>query len=93
MNHIIFYTFEEFFEYFSLPQNCSIRLTSEQCAYFEFYPYKSDIVCIRGWIHEFNHKEVQVSFKYREFSLGRTVWSFEDANKYIRKIDYYYEDC
>ena len=92
MNHRIFYTFEEFFEYFELPRHCSIRLTSTENAYFEFYPYKEDVVVIRGWIKEFNHKEVQVSFKYREFSLGGAVWSFEDAKKYIRKIDYYYED-
>ena len=92
MAHRIFYTFEEFFEYFELPQRCSIRLTSEETAYFEFHPYKEDVVVIRGWIEEFNHKEVQVSFKYREFRLGSAVWSFEDAKKYIRKIDYYYED-
>jgi len=49
-------------------------------------------VTIRGWIKEFNHKEVQVSFKYREFNLGDTIWSFEDAKKYIKKIDYYYEE-
>lgn len=90
--HRTFYTFEEFFEYFKLPQHCSMRLTSEENAYFEFHPYKGDDVIIRGWIEEFNHKEVQVSFKYREFSLGGTVWSFEDAKKYIQKIDYYYED-
>ena len=92
MAHSIFYTFEEFFEYFNLPQQCSIRLTSEETAYFEFCPYKGDAVVIRGWIEEFDHKEVQVSFKYREFGLGSTIWSFEDAKKYIRKIDYYYED-
>ena len=92
MKHRIFYTFEEFFEYFSLPQKCSRRLSSEECAYFEFYPYKSDIVIIRGWIKEFNHREVQVSFKYREFSLGNTTWSYDDAKKYISKIDYYYEE-
>ncbi len=92
MTHRIFYTFEEFFEYFKLPQHCSIKLTSEETAYFEFYPYKNDIVTIRGWIKEFNHKEVQVSFKYREFNLGDTIWSFEDAKKYINKIDYYYEE-
>ena len=92
MKNRIFNSFEEFLSYFKLSKNCSMRLTSEQWAYFEFYPYKNDNVCIRGWIDEFNHKEVQVSFKYREFNLGRTVWSFEDANKYIRKIDYYYED-
>ena len=92
MSHRIFYTFKEFFEYFELPRNCSIRLTSEETAYFEFRPYKEDVVVIRGWIKEFNHKEVQVSFKYREFGLGDAVWSFEDAKKHIRKIDYYYED-
>lgn len=92
MSHRIFYSFEEFFEYFELSRNCSIRLTSEETAYFEFHPYKVDVVVIRGWIKEFNYKEVQVSFKYREFWLGSTVWSFEDAKKYIQKIDYYYED-
>ena len=92
MNHRIFNTFDDFFEYFKLPQHCSIRLNSNETAYFEFYTYRGDIVVIRGWIKEFNHKEVQVSFKYREFGLGGTVWSFEDAKKYIRKIDYYYED-
>jgi hypothetical protein len=89
MAHRIFSTFEEFFEYFELPRHCSLRLTSDEIAYFEFYPYKGDVVVIRGWIKEFNHKEVQVSFKYKEFGLGSTVWSFEDAKKYIRKIDYY----
>lgn len=49
MNHKIFNTFEEFFEYFELPKSCSIRLTSEECAYFEFYPYKNDIVVIPCW--------------------------------------------
>lgn len=92
MSHRTFYTFEEFFEYFELPRNCSIMLTSEETAYFEFHPYKGDVVVIRGWIKELNHKEVQVSFKYKEFGLGGTVWSFEDAKKYIQKIDYYYED-
>ena len=92
MSHRIFNTFEEFFKYFELPQHCTIRLNSEQCAYFEFYPYNRDIVVIRGWIEGFNHKEVRVSFKYREFRLGSTVWSFEEAKKYIQKIDYYYED-
>ena len=92
MAHRIFYTFEEYFEYFELPQHCSIRLTSEENAYFEFQPYKVDAVVIRGWIEEFNHKEVRVSFKYKEFRLGSAVWSFEDAQKYIQKIDYYYED-
>ncbi len=92
MAHRIFHTFEEFFEHFELPRNCTIRLTSEENAYFEFYPYKGDVVVIRGWIEEFNHKEVRVSFKYREFRLGSTVWSFEEAKEYIRKIDYYYED-
>lgn len=92
MSHRIFYTFEEFFEYFELPRHCSIRLTSEENAYFEFHPYKKDVVVIRGWIEEFNHKEVQVSFKYKEFRLGGIVWSFEEAKEYIRKIDYYYED-
>lgn len=87
-----FYTFEEFFEYFKLPRHCSMRLTFKEIAYFEFHPYKGDDVVIRGWIEEFNHKEVRVLFKYREFSLGGTVWSFEDAKKYIQKIDYYYED-
>jgi len=91
-SHRIFNSFEEFFEYFKLPRNRSIRLASEETAYFEFHPYKGDDVVIRGWIKEFNHKEVQVSFKYREFGLGGTVWSFEDAKKYIRKIDYYFED-
>ena len=92
MVHKIFYTFEEFFEYFELPWNCSMRLTSEENAYFEFHPYKNDDVVIRGWIKEFNHKVVQVSFKYREFWLGDAVWSFGDAKKYIQKIDYYHED-
>jgi len=92
MSHRIFDTFEEFFDYFELPRHCSIRLTSEENAYFEFRPYKGDAVVIRGWIEEFNHKEVRVSFKYKEFGLGGTIWSFEDAKKYIRKIDYYYED-
>lgn len=85
----VFYTFQEFFEYFELPRHCSKRLTSEETAYFEFHPYKGDAVVIRGWIEEFNHEYVQVSFKYREFGLGDVVWSFEDAKKYIKKIDYY----
>lgn len=92
MSHRIFYTFEEFFEYFELPRHCSIRLTSEEIAYFEFHPYKEDVVVIRGWIEEFNNKEVQVSFKYKEFRLGGILWFFEEAKEYIRKIDYYYED-
>lgn len=81
MKHRIFYSFEGFFEYFELPQHCSIRLTSEENAYFEFHPYKGDAVVIRGWIEEFSHKEVRVSFKYKELRLGGTVWSFEDAKK------------
>ena len=92
MSHRVFHTFEEFFNYFNLPKHCSIRLTSAENAYFEFQPYKGDVVVIRGWIEEFNHEEVQVSFKYKEFSLGSAVWSFEKAKEYIRKIDYYYED-
>lgn len=92
MAHRIFHTFEEFFEHFGLPQHCSKKLTSEETAYFEFHPYKKDAVVIRGWIEEFSHEEVRVSFKYREFRLGGAIWSFEDAKKYIQKIDYYYED-
>jgi hypothetical protein len=87
-----FDTFEEFFKYFELSQHCSIRIPSNENAYFEFHPYKGDNVVIRGWIKEFNHEEVRVSFKYKEFNLGDTVWSFEDAKKYIRRIDYYYEE-
>ena len=90
--HIPFNTFDEFFEFFDLPKSCSIRLTSDEIAHFEFHPYKNDIVVIRGWIEEFDHNEVQVSFKYREFDLGRTIWNLETARKYISKIDYYYED-
>jgi len=92
MSHRTFNTFEKFFEYFNLPQHCSIRISSAENAYFEFHPYKGDAVVIRGWIKEFNNKEVQVSFKYKEFSLGDAVWSFDDAKKHIQKIDYYYED-
>ena len=92
MAHITFHTFEEFFNHFELPQHCSMRLTSAENAYFEFNPYKGDNVVIRGWVKEFNNKEVRVSFKYKEFWLGGVVWSFEDAKKYIQKIDYYYEE-
>ncbi len=92
MAHRNFSTFEEFFEYFELPMHCTIRLTSGETAYFEFCPYKGDAVVIRGWIEEFNHKEVKVSFKYKEFRLGEMVWPFEDAKKYIQKINYYYEE-
>ena len=91
MSHITFYTFVDFFEYFNLPEHCSVRISSDENAYFEFHPYKGDNVVIRGWIKEFNHEEVQVSFKYRQFGLGDAVWSFEDAKKYIQKIDYYFE--
>ena len=92
MLHKTFNTFEEFFEYFKVPRHGSIRLPSNENAYFEFQPYERDTVVIRGWIEEFNHEEVQVSFKYKEFRLGSAVWSFEDAKKYIQRIDYYYED-
>ncbi len=92
MKHKVFYTFEEFFEYFKLSPKCSIRLTSDEFAHFPFKPYKSDYVTFHGYIKEFNHQNVQVSFKYKEFSLGSTTWSLEDAKKYIGRIDYYYED-
>lgn len=92
VKHITFNTFDEFFEYFDLPKSCAYRLGSDENAYFEFQPYKNDSTTIRGWIKEFDHTEVEVSFKYREFDLGRTIWTLENARKYISKIDYYYED-
>ncbi len=87
-----FNSFEEFFSYFNLSKNCSIRLTSEECAYFEFKPYKNDDVVIRGWIKEFNCEEVNVSFKYREFNLGSTIWNIDTAKKFIPYVDYWCEE-
>lgn len=92
MKHLQFNSFKEFFDYFELPKSCTIRLTSDETAYFEFKPYEKDNVVIKGWVHEFDHYNVQVSFKYREFSLGSDTWSLEYANKMIGKIDYYFEE-
>ena len=90
MKHIVFNSFDEFFAHFDLPKNCSVRIGSDETAYFEFQPYK-DGVTIRGWVREFDHTEVIVEFKYREFDLGRTTWSLCSAKANIKKVDYYYE--
>lgn len=91
MKHIVFNSFDEFFAWFDLPKSCAIRIGSDETAYFEFQPYK-DGVTIRGWVYEFDHTEVIVDFKYRQFSLGRTTWSIEKAKEIIKKVDYYYEE-
>ena len=91
MKHIVFNSFDEFFAFFDLPKTCSIRIGSDENAYFEFQPYK-DGVTIRGWVREFDHTDVLVEFKYKEFNLGRTTWSMEKAKATIKKVDYYYED-
>lgn len=91
MKHIVFNSFDEFFAHFNLPKSCSVCIGSDENAYFEFQPYK-DGVTIRGWVCEFDHTEVIVDFKYREFDLGRTTWSMEKAKANIKKVDYYYED-
>lgn len=91
MKHIVFNSFDEFFAHFDLPKNCSILLSSDKNAYFEFQPY-NDGVTIRGWVLEFNHTDVIVKFKYRECNLGSATWSIEKAKTNIKKVDYYYED-
>lgn len=91
MKHIVFNSFDEFFAHFNIPKNGYIRIGSDENAYFEFQPYK-DGVTIRGWVHEFSRIYVEVEFKYKEFRLGRTMWSLEKAKENIKKVDYYYED-
>lgn len=91
MRHIVFNSFDEFFAHFNIPKNGYIRIGSGENAYFEFQPYK-DGVTIRGWVNEFSRTYVEVEFKYREFDLGRTTWSLENAKKNIKQVDYYYDD-
>lgn len=91
MYHKVFNSFDEFFAHFNLPNNCFVRIDSDENAYFEFQPYK-DGVTIRGWVHEISHTHVEVEFKYKECRLGRTTWSLDKARANIKKIDYYYED-
>jgi hypothetical protein len=91
MKHIVFNSFDEFFAHFNLPKNGYIRIGSGENAYFEFQPY-NDGVTIRGWVHEVSRIYVEVEFKYKEFRLGRKMWSLEDAKENIKKVYYYYED-
>lgn len=85
-----FNSVQDFIKYFNLGKGCTKSIDGS--AYFEFTPYSKDNVIIRGWIVEVSNTQICVSFKYREFSLGYTSWSIEQANKYITHINYWYDE-
>ena len=90
MKHKVFKSIDEFLKFFGIKKNYEYTIEDGNTAYFEFQPYKNDKTTIRGWIESFDSDDIYVSFKYREFELGSTIWNIETARKRIKSIDYYY---